>query len=108
MDRVRVGDDEYEFDFANPSIRDAREIEKQFQGTFSEWAAAVRSGSMMALTCLVYVLEKKAGHAVRFDDIDFRIGDLEIIPEEQPDEEGDGEEANPTETPDSVDSGAAA
>ena len=94
MSTVRVGDDEYEFDFANPSVRDGRAIEKIFDGTFTEWAQAVRKGSMPALTCLVYVLEKKAGRTVQFDNIDFKINDFEIIDPEPADGEGE-QTANP-------------
>jgi hypothetical protein len=95
LSTVRVGDDKYEFDFANPSVRDARMIEKIFDGTFKEWGQAVRDGSMTALSCLVYVLEKKSGKAVNFDTLDFRLGDFEIIDEAEPAEEA-GDDANPT------------
>ena len=104
MSIVKVGDDEFEFDFTNPSVKDGRMIEKVYGETYKKWGQDVRDGSMTALTCLVYILKKKSGWTGQFDDIDFGLNDLEIIdPDAEP---GEGEEANPTEPTDSTPSEA--
>ncbi len=98
MSLVQVGDESYEFDFASPSNREVMQIERVFDGTFKEFGVALRNGSVTALTCLVYVLEKRTNPALRFDDVEFSIGEFSVV---EPEDEGDGKEevdpeANPT------------
>src|SRR5487761_2381275 len=79
MSQVRIGTKEYEFDFSNPSNREAMAVERVFDGTFKQWAEAVRDGSITALTCLVYVLEKRDDPNVKFSDVEFNISDFDVV-----------------------------
>jgi hypothetical protein len=94
MTTIKIGEDEkYEFDFGNPGNREVMQIERVFDGTFKDWGTAVRDGSITALTCLVYVLRKRDNPGVRFDDVEFNVGDFDIEdPELEEPADGAGED----------------
>jgi hypothetical protein len=55
-----------------------------------EWTAALTEGDAFALTGLVWLLYRREGNEVRFDEVEFDIGSIEIHDDEAP------AEADPT------------
>lgn len=91
---IKVGEEEFDFDFASPSNRDVMVIEKVTDLTYKEWAEKVQAGSITALTALVYMLKRRGNPKLRFDDVEFNLGEFGI----------EGEvEAEDKETPDPTD-----
>ena len=102
---VKLGEQEWEFEYTNPEVREAMRLEDVFRGTYSEWVAALRSGSAKARVCLVYVLRKRTEPTLKFSDVTFPFMDLDLRATYDPDAEAGDEaleddaagEAGPTE-----------
>jgi hypothetical protein len=73
--RIIIDGQEHDFDFGNPSNKEIMLLEKVYGGTFKAWAEAMADGSITALTCLAYVVMKRTDPTLRFDDVEFAIGD---------------------------------
>jgi hypothetical protein len=96
MATIRIGTDEsYDFEFTNPSNRDVMALERVFDGTFKDWANALKDGSITALTCLVFVLRKKTDPHASFNDVEFNVGDVSFVREDVT-EPAEADEADPT------------
>jgi len=81
MPIIKISDDEqWEFDFDNPSIQEARRIEHLADCTYLEWLGKARKMSAEALVILIYVLKKRTEKAVNIDNIEFGLMDFEVIP----------------------------
>ena len=75
MTRLVINGQDHEFDFANPSNKEVMQLERAFGGTFKEWSEAMGAGSILALTSLVYVVMRRTNPTLKFDDVEFSLGD---------------------------------
>ena len=106
MSTIKVGDETYEFSLSNPSNRDCMLLENVFDGTFSEWSRAMSKGSIRATTCLVYMLRKRAGQKVNFENVEFNLGEFDVEltgDDKQEDEPVDPTDTTPSEPTETVD-----
>ena len=58
-----------------------------------EWTAALTEGDAFALTGLVWLLWRRAGREVAFDEVEFDIGSIVLEEDEEPEVESDPTEA---------------
>lgn len=65
-----------------------------------EWTSALTEGDAFALTGLVWLLYRREGNEVRFDEVEFDIGSIDIQDDEKPATEV---EAGPTEAAEAAD-----
>lgn len=92
MGKLTVDGEAYEFDFDRITNVEAMEIQKISGMKFGEWIKALsEEGDMLAMTALVYVVQKRREPTLRFDDVTFTLGGLDIEFDEE--EEGPGKDA---------------
>lgn len=82
--KLTIDGQEYDFDPDSLTNKDAAAIEKATGSTFNAWIDALNSGSITALTALVWTIQKRTNPALRIDDVEFRLAD--VAPEEETDE----------------------
>lgn len=76
--KVLIKGQAFDFDLTAMSNREGMAIERVTGMTYSQWSEAVRSGSMLALTALVWVLERRTRPDLRFDDVEFSLDDIDV------------------------------
>lgn len=86
---ITIAGVKYEFDSEKLMLSEARSIEKVCGCTFQEWSERLQSGSMEALAALVWIVQKRENPELRFSEVDFAIGSVEI-------DEDEVDEVNPT------------
>ena len=86
---ITIAGVKYEFDSEKLMLSEARSIEKVCGCTFQEWSERLQSGSMEALAALVWIVQKRENPELRFSEVDFPIGSVEI-------DEDEVDEVNPT------------
>lgn len=86
---ITIAGVKYEFDSEKLMLSEARSIEKVCGCTFQEWSERLQSGSMEALAALVWIVQKRENPELRFSEVDFEIGSVEI-------DEDEVDEVNPT------------
>lgn len=75
-----AGDQAQEFDF-KPNLLPAsmaEMIETRYGGRYEEWTEAVLAGSMKARRVLLWNLLSRVHGHVRFEDVDFKVGELKV------------------------------
>lgn len=92
MQKLRVGEDVYEYDGGSFTNKEGMEIERVSGVTFDQWNKSLIDGSARAFTALIYILKRRENPRIRFDDIEFKFGDVEHIPD--PDADADAEPAS--------------
>jgi hypothetical protein len=68
----------WDFDPANMNNRDAELIERHTGMTFGEWQDALGRNSMLALHGLLFVMLRGSRQGVKWDDIVFTLGELDL------------------------------
>jgi hypothetical protein len=58
------------------------DIEKVTGGTFGDWSTLLEKGSMLALTAMVWIIQRRDNPQLKFSEVNFEIGSLEIEDEE--------------------------
>jgi len=86
---ITIAGVKYEFNSEKLMLSEARSIEKVCGCTFQEWSERLQAGSMEALAALVWIVQKRENPELRFSEVDFEIGSVEI-------DEDEVDEANPT------------
>ena len=95
----------YEFDPNHVDNIEAMKLERQCSCTFTQWATDLENGSVTALTALIWILKGRENPKVRFQDVKFDMGGLDIQwtgedeedkPEDDEDGTGASDPANPT------------
>ena len=79
---ITIAGVKYEFDSEKLMLSEARSIEKVCGCTFQEWSERLQSGSMEALAALVWIVQKRENPELRFSEVDFAIGSVEIDEDE--------------------------
>lgn len=103
--RFKLQDREYEFD-GEYTVEEGMLFYDKAQVGMAELSSALNRGNPYALVTLMFILKKRAGEAVRWQDLaHIPLTQFTIIPDEPPapgdgdtadDKEGSGEAADPT------------
>jgi hypothetical protein len=95
--QLKVGDKVYDFDADHVSNTEAMAIELACHCTFMQWTQNVEAGSALALTALVWLVQRRENPGLKFQDVRFDIGDVEwVTPEDEDDKPA---EAKPSAEP---------
>lgn len=90
MMRVTVGESVYEYDETKLLNTEAIALQKATGLKPPQFAEGLKEGDAIALSGLVWLILRRAGETVKFDDLEFDLAsiDVEAVEEEKP--------ANPT------------
>jgi hypothetical protein len=94
MAKVTVDGQVYDYDPSKLLNTEAIALQKVTGMRVPEWSKALTEGDAYALTGLVWLLWRRNGREVSFDEVEFDIGGLELDDDEEP------EPAVPTEPAD--------
>lgn len=96
---IRIGDEDILFDPGKILLSEALAIEDKFDLTWPQVVVGVNVARMKAVAAVVWVMRKRISPTLQPSDVEFNIGDLEILdPDKMPEYGG---------TPDEVDEGEA-
>jgi hypothetical protein len=95
--KVTVDGQVYDYDPERMLNTEAIALQKVTGFTISEWLKALQKEDAFALTALVWLLWRRSGREVEFDEVEFDIGQLDIE-----DDKADEDEA-PDPTPPAAD-----
>jgi hypothetical protein len=76
---IKVGDVEYRFDPKKILNAEAIAIEKAVELTWAQVMTGLNTGRLSAVTGVVWVLRKRDEPRLRFAEVVFEVGDVEII-----------------------------
>lgn len=66
----------YTFDAADITNDEGMAIEKAVGTTFDKWNENLAAGSMLAMTALVWLLQRRDSPGLKIQDVHFKVGDL--------------------------------
>ena len=93
--KITVDGELFEFDMDRMTNVEGMAVERATGMLFSEWAAALEKGSMLAITALVWVIQKRANPPLKFVDVSYEMSSLVV------DQDEDEAEADPKDAADS-------
>lgn len=76
--KLTVNGESHDFDPASITNREAMAIEKVTGMTFGQWSDALKERSVLAMTAMVWVVQRRSQPALRFSDVDFALGALTV------------------------------
>ncbi len=91
MIKFRVGDSDYEYDDGTMTVAEARLIKKHTNYGLRSWAMGLQDMDPDSLVGLVFLAKRRAGEAVRWQDLD----DLDITQIALSTESGPEDDADP-------------
>jgi hypothetical protein len=100
MPKVTVDGQVYDYDPSKMLNTEAIALQKVTGMTVPEWTTGLQAGDASALTGLVWLLFRRNGRELAFDEVEFDIGSLELEDDEEPE--------TPDPTPPAEPDGAAA
>jgi hypothetical protein len=90
--RITVADKTYDWDWATLRNVDAIAVERETGWSVLEWQRELARDSAIAFTALVWIVQRRDSPALRFEDVDFVIGDVDVEQVGRPDDpEDDGD-----------------
>lgn len=101
MAKVTIDGQVFDYDPTRMLNTEAIALQKVTGMRMQEWTGALTEGDAFALTGLVWLLWRRSGRQVPFDEVEFDIGSISLDDDEPP-AEGDGE-AGPTEAVEAAD-----
>ncbi|UUV29143.1 hypothetical protein NQK81_30775 [Amycolatopsis roodepoortensis] len=69
----------YDFDADDLRVAAAEDLERKFEGSLDELQQALMSGSIRAKRCALWHVLRQQHKELRYDDVDFRAGEVEVI-----------------------------
>ena len=69
----------YDLDPGSFTNKEGMDIERVCDMTFDQWNTQLAEGSMLAMTALVWVLQKRDNPTLRFSDVTFTVSDLSSV-----------------------------
>jgi hypothetical protein len=84
MPKVTVDGQVYDYDPSKMLNTEAIALQKVTGMTVPEWTTALQTGDAYALTGLVWLVYRRNGREVAFDEVEFDIGGLELAEDEEP------------------------
>lgn len=83
--KISVDGEVYEFDTNRILNTEAIALQKVTGMTVAEWGKACDAGDAYALTAMVWLVWRRNGRDVPFDDVEFDLNSLEAKDDEVPD-----------------------
>lgn len=97
--QIVVDGTEYDFDTATLRVGEMRALKKASGMKIKDFTEGLADADPDALTALVWLAKRRAGEHIKFDDLDFELGDFDVIePDDPQDAAGDGD--TPADPPD--------
>lgn len=101
--KITIDGQVYDYDPARMLNTEAIGLQKVTGMRMAEWTTALQEGDAFALTGLVWLLWRRNGREVSFDDVEFDIGALDLEDDEKPEDPNvptaAADEAAPEQTP---------
>ncbi len=69
----------YEFDADDLRVAAAEDLERKFEGSLDELQQSLMSGSIRAKRVALWHVLRQQHKELRYDDVDFRAGEVEVI-----------------------------
>ncbi|WP_414943306.1 hypothetical protein [Amycolatopsis sp. cmx-11-32] len=69
----------YDFDPDDLRVAAAEDLERKFEGSLGELQQSLVSGSVRAKRCALWHVLRQTHKDLRYDDVDFRSGEVEVI-----------------------------
>lgn len=91
---LKIGDEEHTFDWKKLLNAEAMAIEKATKVTFNQFLVGLVGGHAASLTAALWIMRKRSDPKLRFEDVVFSMGDLQLI---DPDEDDEREPEAPAE-----------
>lgn len=101
MAKVTIDGQVYDYDPSRMLNTEAIALQKVTGMRMQEWTTALTQGDAFALTGLVWLLWRRSGREVSFDEVEFDIGSISLEDDQEPQAEGD--ESGPTEAVEAAD-----
>lgn len=84
MIKFELGDNTYEYDDTQMSVKEARLIKQHAGMGLRSWALGLQDMDVDALVAMVFLAKRRAGEAIRWQDLDnMNINDISIVEDEQ-------------------------
>lgn len=93
MAKVTIDGQVYDYDPNRMLNTEAIALQKVTGMRMQEWTTALTQGDAFALTGLVWLLWRRAGREVLFDEVEFDIGSISMDDDHEPEVEPDPTEA---------------
>ena len=90
MAKVTIAGETFSLDENDITNREAMAIESATGVTFGEFGELLKKGSALALTALVWILKRRANPSLKFGDVDFKFGELELGDDAETDADAEG------------------
>ena len=87
MPKVTVDGQVYDYDPSKMLNTEAIALQKVTGMRMAEWTTALTQGDAYALTGLVWLLWRRNGREVAFDEVEFDIGSIDLTDDEEPEPE---------------------
>lgn len=81
---IKVGGVSYDYDAGKLMISEAMEIKQRTGLNLQGWQQGLEDMDPFAVKALVYLLKQRAGESPIWDSLDFDLGELEQIPDAEP------------------------
>lgn len=98
MIRVTVGDDSFEWDWADLRNTEAIAVERETGWSVREWQQELLRDSTIAVTALVWVAQRRAKPDLRFEQVSFAIAEIDVEAVVKPGDEDDGDPKGSTDS----------
>lgn len=91
MIKFELGGTTYEYDDTTMAVKEARLIKKHTGMGLRSWALGLQDMDVDALVAMVFLAKRRAGEALRWEDLDnLNINDISIVEDiSEPETEGD-------------------
>lgn len=76
---LKIGDEEHTFDWKKLLNAEAMAIEKATKVTFNQFLVGLVGGHAASLTAALWIMRKRSDPKLRFEDVVFSMGDLQLI-----------------------------
>jgi hypothetical protein len=76
--KISVDGNTYDFDAESMRNDEAMLIEKQCGVTFKQWGELLEQGSVLAMTALVWIIQRRENPALLFEEVRFEFSSLEV------------------------------
>ena len=96
MAKVRINGERFDYDFSSQPLAEMLALEKALKTTYGQWSADRQAGSARALAGLIWLVWRRNGREIPFEDIESGKVPLDLA---DFDIEDAGEEPGPTKPP---------
>ena len=99
MIRITVADKSHDWDWSTLRNVDAIAVERETGWSVAEWQRELARDSAIAFTALVWLVQRRDAPELRFEDVDYAIGEVKVEAVTKPgDDEDDGDPKESTDS----------